>query len=135
MSEQERLPYKTQSKSTSKVNRLDKIEAKVDEDRFKKIQEQKKIEMTIEEMLQTAFDKNEINSTTFIFFSTSYFYVSLQGEIFPAEIAMSKFSLKEGVYDTLHMLVNPGKLPIGAAGPAAAHALKTHKLPLPPQCA
>lgn len=46
---------------------------------------------------------------------------------------MSKFSLKEGVFDTLHMMVNPGELPLGSAGPALAHAKKTHRLPLPPK--
>lgn len=45
---------------------------------------------------------------------------------------MAKFSLKEGVFDTLHMLVNPGDLPLGSAGPAMIYSKKTHRIPLPP---
>lgn len=52
--------------------------------------------------------------------------------IFPAEIALSKFSLAKGVYETLHMLIDPGILPLGQAADATMHSKKTHNLPLPP---
>lgn len=69
---------------------------------------------------------------TFYFFSTSYFAQSLTGEIFPAEIAMSKFNLVEGVFDSIHMFVNPGALPLGMASDATNHAQASHKRDLPP---
>lgn len=45
---------------------------------------------------------------------------------------MAKFSLREGVFDSLHIYVNPGKLPLGFTSGAQELALKTHQLPIPP---
>jgi len=68
----------------------------------------------------------------FYFFSTSYFAQTIHGDIFPAEIALAKFNLKDGVCKTLNMLVNPGKLPLGKAADAMDLAKATHKRDLPP---
>jgi protein maelstrom len=68
----------------------------------------------------------------FYFFSTSYFVQTLNGDIFPAEIALSTFSLIDGVDDVLHFLVNPGPLPLGMASEAKTHSEETHRLPPPP---
>lgn len=68
----------------------------------------------------------------FFFFSSSYFVQTLSGDIFPAEIAMSKFSLIDGVHDTFNMFVNPGALPLGMASEAKDHSEKTHRFTPPP---
>lgn len=47
---------------------------------------------------------------------------------------MSKFSLQHGVMKTLHMMVNPGKLPLGMAAEASIRASNMHKRDLPPSC-
>lgn len=47
---------------------------------------------------------------------------------------MAKFCLGEGVTDTLHMMVNPGKLPLGMAADARIRADKVHRRQLPPHC-
>lgn len=73
-----------------------------------------------------------MKTTEFYFFSTSFFVQTLNNDIFPAEIAMSKFSLAAGVKDTLHMLVNPGPLPLGKASEAMSYANERHKRKLPP---
>lgn len=70
---------------------------------------------------------------TFYFFSASYFVQTLQNDIYPAEIAMSKFSLAEGVYDSFHTFVNPGELPLGTAADALSYSEQTHKRDLPPK--
>lgn len=75
-----------------------------------------------------------LKSLTFYFFSTSYFAQTLSGDIFPAEIAMAKFSLSKGVFDSFSMKVNPGNLPLGATADAKQHSEKTHKIMLPPEC-
>jgi protein maelstrom len=74
----------------------------------------------------------ELKNLTFCFFSTSFFTQTLNGDIYPAEIAMSKFNLQEGVFDSFHMFVNPGSLPLGMAAEALYHSNITHKRKLPP---
>lgn len=110
------------------------------------------MQMTIQDILQSAVENNglssiklkmkaqylrnilftALNNLTFIFFSTSYFIQTSDYRIFPAEIALAKFSLAKGVHGTLHMLVNPGPLPLGYAADAALRSRKLHRLPLPP---
>lgn len=58
----------------------------------------------------------------------------MNNDIFPAEIAMSKFSLQDGVTKMMHMMVNPGKLPLGMAAEASIRANIAHKRDLPPSC-
>lgn len=64
--------------------------------------------------------------------AASYYYKSFTGEVYPAELALAKFSLKEGIEDEMHLKIYPGELPIGSA--SAAHELsKTfHGYSLPP---
>lgn len=45
---------------------------------------------------------------------------------------MLKYSLTEGNFDDMNVLVNPGELPLGMAGEAQRVADKTHKRTLPP---
>lgn len=124
----------------------------LDRQKLEEIRRLKNIELTVEELLQNAQEKKsklknvhqnvvltvltisplELKSTEFYFFSTSFFVQTLSGDIFPAEIAMSKFSLNEGILDTFSMLVNPGTLPLGKAAEAASYAEERHKRPIPP---
>jgi protein maelstrom len=69
----------------------------------------------------------------FHFVSASSF-VETSNDIFPAEIALAKFSLKEGVFDHVHLRINPGKLPLGTALEVQEKAKKYHKYPPPPNC-
>lgn len=61
----------------------------------------------------------------------SYYYKDFTGHVFPAELAIAKFSLEEGIIDQLHMKINPGDLPLGSASSAKELAEKTHGYPLP----
>lgn len=76
---------------------------------------------------------SELDSKIFHFICTSSFYDGSEG-IFPAELAMSKFSLKHGVFATMQIRINPGILPLTAAHLAREKSDKTHKYPLPPNC-
>lgn len=69
---------------------------------------------------------------TFFFLSTTAFVETLGGEVYPAELAMCKFSLIDGVFDSFNILINPGALPLGMAADAVTHAGKTHMRDLPP---
>lgn len=79
-------------------------------------------------------NSTELDSLVFCFISTTSFYDSTN-DVFPAELAMAKFSLKQGIFDDIQIRINPGALPEGSAGDVAEKADKTHKYPLPPDCA
>jgi hypothetical protein len=72
----------------------------------------------------------EIDSTIFCILSISHFYEN-KSDIFPCEIGIAKFSLKEGVIDSLGMTINPGALPVGASDEAIKHSQETHQFPIP----
>lgn len=73
-----------------------------------------------------------LDRTKFYFICCESFCQTLSGDIYPAEIGVAKFSLREGIYASLHMFVNPGVLPLGYAAVSQETADKTHQLPLPP---
>lgn len=47
---------------------------------------------------------------------------------------MAKFSLREGVFDAIHVQINPGQLPLGSALDAQEKSKNSHKYSLPPNC-
>lgn len=84
----------------------------------------------IQTLIRDASDIGALDAKTFIFVSTLDFY-SDSKSIYPAEIAFSKFSLKEGIIDAISIRINPGPLPMGSRYSAEVHAKATHKYPLP----
>ncbi|CRL01471.1 CLUMA_CG014476, isoform A [Clunio marinus] len=115
-----------QEKCTSFRIPLKEIEEK---ERTEKLQ-QVIMELTIQNLILSNYHQDDLDNFTFYFFSTSYFVHSIAGKIYPAEIAMAKFSMSKGVYDTMHMIINPGELPIGLYLDALTHSKKTHKMEL-----
>lgn len=61
--------------------------------------------------------------------TTSSFYSS-SADIYPAEIAIAKFSLSEGIIDDFQIHINPGNLPLGSSLKAFEKSQATHKYPL-----
>lgn len=61
-------------------------------------------------------------------------FIEIEDSAFPAELAIVKFSLKEGIIDEFHTRINPGELPLGSAFPALDYSNKYHRMPLPPKC-
>lgn len=106
---------------------IDEVKRRKEE---KRIKAQKDIEF-IDNVISFAIDNNSLLEQEFYFFSASYF-IRKQNDIFPAEIALAKFSLIQGITDCFHMLINPGSLPIGFAATAVQHSKNTHGLPIPP---
>jgi hypothetical protein len=99
-----------------------------------RVLKQKTEKIVISDMLQNSMKNNspdDIFDEVFYIFCASYFAKS-DVKIFPAEIALAKFTLKEGVLDSMNILVNPGRLPIGWPGEAVMHSRRTHRLDLPP---
>jgi piRNA pathway germ-plasm component len=96
--------------------------------RLEKLEENK---MMIEDYLQHNCDTVDLDFQKFYFFSVEY-YCIFKNVIFPAEIAMSKFSIKDGVHDTLQYMVNPGSLPKELELSAQLYADENHRRKLPP---
>lgn len=90
------------------------------------------MENEIETMLQSAFETRTLLKKVFYFLSTSYFCQTVKGDIYPAELAIVQFSLNDGIMDSLHIYINPGKLPSGYFFEAQQLSDNTHKLKVPP---
>ncbi|EDS30325.1 maelstrom [Culex quinquefasciatus] len=98
----------------------------------KRRQLEEQIQKRIVEMIQTASANNALGELEVYFVSCNYFCVSLSGEYVPAELAIIKYSLNDGVMDSLNVLINPTDLPLGMALDAKTHSSSTHQLPVPP---
>lgn len=75
----------------------------------------------------------DLKATTFFMMACSYYYKDFTGHVFPAELAIAKFTLEDGIADELHMKIYPGQLPLGSASAAKDFSDKTHGYPLPPK--
>lgn len=103
-------------------------------DRQKMLKEKaiKEMEQTISSMVQTAYVDKTLLEKEFYFISSVFFCQTIHGDIFPAELGLVKFSLNEGIVDSVHMYINPGKLPLGFSCEAQEVSENTHKLKIPP---
>lgn len=88
---------------------------------------------TVRKLLTRIVYITELDSMVFHFITTSSFHTT-KADIYPAELAIAKFSLKEGIIDDFQIHINPGKLPLGASLKALEKSQATHKYPLPPCC-
>ncbi|KAK9508778.1 hypothetical protein O3M35_006255 [Rhynocoris fuscipes] len=88
-------------------------------------------------MLQTI--KNTVrsldNSSTLLTYKfylchVNYFYKNDVDVYSVAEIALSEFNLRDGLLDTVHFFVNPGKIPTGYRYEAKDWSEKTHCIPI-----
>lgn len=87
-----------------------------------------RMELTIEDILLTAMDKNQLDTHEFFFMSVSYFLKKSNGEIWPCEMAMAQFNIKDGLLDTFTTMINPEKTPIGYASEVINFSKETHQL-------
>lgn len=106
--------------------------SQVEMEAMKRRQMEEQIRKQIVEMVETASTNNALGELEVYFVSCNYFCVSLSGEYVPAELAIIKYSLNDGVMDKLNVLINPRELPLGMALDAAQHSTATHQLPVPP---
>ncbi|KAG5684270.1 hypothetical protein PVAND_013506 [Polypedilum vanderplanki] len=134
LSETRRQHYKDRAnrlnvKIVNTYDRYNSIGEKLDEVEIRKRQEEeakKNRRCEIEQMLKNAADLAELDNTVFYFLSTSKYFDEPNGKIFPAEFAIAKFSLSQGVFDTISFKINAGKLPVGSALEVEEISKKTH---------
>ncbi|XP_061403051.1 protein maelstrom 1-like [Musca vetustissima] len=87
----------------------------------------------IETTVSKSVQKDELEKQSYYFIMANYFTKTLKGGVYvPAELAVSKFSLKEGVSRVYQTLINPGVNIYGHQYEAQHHSETTHNLPLPP---
>ena len=75
---------------------------------------------------------SELDDLVIYFIHTSSFYND-ENDVFPAELALAKFSLKGGIIDDIQIRIKPKSLPLGSMLKAIEKA-KQHKYNLPPDC-
>lgn len=97
-----------------------------------RVQKTDLIKNTIAGMLDAGVASNELEKVEFFFISFAYFCVTSNGTYIPAEMGLTRFSLRDGVKDKLHMFIDPGKLPLGFSYDAKVHSESDHQLPIPP---
>uniref|UniRef100_T1PAS7 PiRNA pathway germ-plasm component n=1 Tax=Musca domestica TaxID=7370 RepID=T1PAS7_MUSDO len=87
----------------------------------------------IETTVSRSVQNDELENQNYFFIMVNYFTKTLKGGVYvPAELAVCKFSLKEGVSRVYQTLINPGVNIYGHQYEAQHHSETTHNLPLPP---
>jgi len=140
LSDADKEVYKTKAKTMDKVptsskktyNSLGEDIQEVEAKKQKLVEAKESIQSELMLMLENASEIGELDEMVFYFISTSSFYFG--DDVYPAELAMAKFSLKRGIFDDIQIRINPGELPKGSRCEAEERAKSTHKYPLPPNC-
>ncbi|CRL04653.1 CLUMA_CG017717, isoform A [Clunio marinus] len=136
LSETERQDYRNKLKRQERgsIPNLNSFQEVINDKESQKSHEKQKHEamlLVIDEILTKTEESGLLKNYTFYFFNSSYFVQTSSGEVFLAEIAMSKYNLIEGIYDSFNTIINPGPLSVGMAGEAIIHAASTHKIAMP----
>ncbi|XP_050082177.1 protein maelstrom homolog [Anopheles aquasalis] len=139
MNAAQRAPYLEKAKQSKlnggngvKLTSLGIPVSQIDAERREKEEHAASIITRLKAMLETASQNDTLESLDFYIISFAYFCVNSDGDYLPAEMAVVRFNLKDGVHTKLHMLINPGSLPLGMAYDAQQHANEDHQLPTPP---
>lgn len=138
MNSREREPYILQANRETKIKKERPQSSRRSETygKQKKMDEGKEkvdfIKQSIKQRLWQAEMDDGLDKEEFYIISMTYFCRTSVSSYVPAELGVVLFSLECGVKEQLHMLINPGSIPLGSAIDAQDHAKKTHGLPLPP---
>ncbi|XP_053692010.1 protein maelstrom homolog [Sabethes cyaneus] len=106
--------------------------SQVETEAQKQREHQQKIQQLIMTMIHSAVKSNKLEELEVFMISCNYFCATSTNDYIPAELAMVKYSLADGIKDRIHILINPQELPLGLAHDAELHTAETHQLPLPP---
>ncbi|KAK9753892.1 piRNA pathway germ-plasm component [Popillia japonica] len=116
-----------QSKQTSIGESMDLV---LQEER-EKIELERRKKKENEAKVITAVNANTILDDYFYLMHINEFcYWEKEDQYFPAEIALGKFNLREGIIkeDIFHMLVHPGPLPLGYSAIVKVKSEETHQI-------
>lgn len=136
---EQKRPYEEkakQLKSRAKEVKYTTLDEKIDDvDRLEKAKREKlkNMEKDIESTINDRLANDEFANIYFYIGYVNY-YCYASEKYLPAEIALVRFSLKDGVdtHDVCHSIIDSGDLPIGYRLSAQTHAEETHHIPAPP---
>ncbi|XP_067011468.1 protein maelstrom homolog [Anabrus simplex] len=86
----------------------------------------------IEQTVRTQDVLSALLRFPFYFVHVNY-YCSKEGTYFPCEIGVAKFTLRKGIDDSFHSLIEIEGIPMGYQYEAIKNSDETHGIPLPPQ--
>ncbi|XP_055381591.1 protein maelstrom 2-like [Condylostylus longicornis] len=105
----------------------------VEKEKQELIKKEYSMKTEIEDIVISGRDTGNLADITFNFISVNYFSQTADGSIYtPAEIGISAYSLRDGVKNRYHSLVNPLTVPYGHAFETKTHSERTHQLGVPP---
>ncbi|CRK98786.1 CLUMA_CG012033, isoform A [Clunio marinus] len=129
LSKEKKEEYKIKAQKSSEVDCVENSDKKEP----KEANEIVSVSSEINKIVTDANSIGDLDETIFYFINASSFF-EINDEIYPAEIALAKFSLKSGIIDDLHVQINPGELPLSSIFIALEKSKNSHKYLLPPDC-
>ncbi|XP_075149923.1 protein maelstrom 1-like [Haematobia irritans] len=142
MNAEERAPYKEKQKEELRLfyrNSGEKLSctgmpiSQIEKNKLDHENKERTMKQDIENAVRNSLQNKNLEKQSYYFIMANYFIKTLKGGAYvPAEIAICKFSLNEGVSDIYQTLINPEVNLYGNLYEAQHHADTTHNLPLPP---
>lgn len=141
LDDEEREVYKDKAKAYKKLPRQNYGEkytahgipySQVEREQRERAAKVELIRNSIAERIQTACVKNELETMKVFFISFNHFCKTTSNVFVPAEMALVKYCLENGVMAKMHEYINPQKIPLGLALDAITWSEETHRLPVPP---
>ncbi|XP_059221665.1 protein maelstrom 1 [Stomoxys calcitrans] len=143
MNAEERAPYKERQKEELHLTNRSAAEkftctgipiSQIEQEKLKKENKELRMKHDIESFVGKSVKENKLEHQPYYFVMVNYFTKTLKGGVYvPAELALCKFSLQEGVSSIYQTLINPDINIYGHHYEAQHHSETTHNLPLPPK--
>lgn len=89
-----------------------------------------KMKNSIVERINNALVAGNLETMPFYILHFNIFCVTEEGVPVPAEIAVARFTLKDGVKEIFHDLIDPGVIPTGYRADCMENSKATHQIPL-----
>ncbi|XP_013102997.1 protein maelstrom 1 [Stomoxys calcitrans] len=142
MDAEQRAPYIKQAKGGDMVvgnNVREKLTCTgaplslVEKERYDQETKELQAKRDIENIIRKSVQKGQFEWQSHFFIMANYFTKTMRDGVYvPAEIAVCRFSLRDGVQEVYQTLINPGFNIYGHRYEAQHHSDTTHGLPLPP---
>jgi len=88
------------------------------------------MKLYIQQKVEFALSNHDLENQIFYLMSTNIFCFTAEKQIVPAELTITKISLRQGVINTYHVFIEPGTIPKGYKSDCLANSAATHKIPL-----
>uniref|UniRef100_A0A182W4I6 Maelstrom domain-containing protein n=1 Tax=Anopheles minimus TaxID=112268 RepID=A0A182W4I6_9DIPT len=124
--------YQEDGECLSKYQSLVRDVSMLEEARCAQANKTRQMKSLIDKLVGGAESRHELGNQDFYFISILHFGRTFIHTYQPAELAIVKYSLKCGIKEQLHLLINPGVISLCDEYSAMQHSKNTHALPIPP---